>query len=416
VKKIAFFVSIVSLLVFQTVAASAFNISLVYPSGTLFSPTYDAVAKNAINAAALDISSAITTNLATINDDVITGTSGGTSVTFNWSYLYTDPASGNPATIETISVPANTVTMYVGARNLSGSTLGVGGPAGAGYSVGANYSGSGAFNLASAMASAESKSELELKRGSGTVIGTHSSTITLGGQSVSFSIDFGVAYGSLALDWGGAGDGNWHFDHTTTVAAGKNDLYSVALHEMLHAIGIGTSTSWSALNPNGTRNWTGSNVLALTGSGTNLLNPTADHIAEGTMSTNAFTGAPQEAVMDPTIVQGSRKYLTALDLAFLRDIGYSTINWVTAPSSPADFNNDGHVDGIDLAMWQGGYGMNANGDADDDGDTDGRDFLVWQREFTGASLTANVTMPEPSGVVLAAISVALLLGGRHSTR
>lgn len=403
-----------SLLVFQAALASAFNISLVYPSGTLFSPTYDDVAKTAINAAAFDISQAITTNLATIDDDIITGTSGGTSVTFNWNYQYTNPASGNLTTIDTISAPANTVTMYVGTRNLPGSTLGIGGPAGAGYSVGLNYNGIGALNLPAATASAASKSQLELKRGGGAVIGTHSNTVTLGGQSASFSIDFGVAYGSLAFDWSGAGDSNWHFDHTTPVAAGKNDLYSVALHEMLHAIGIGTSTSWSDLNPDGTRNWTGSNVLALTGSGTNLLNPTADHIAEGKMSTNAYTGAAQEAVMDPTVLQGSRKYLTALDLAFLRDIGYSTINWVTTPSSPADFNNDGHVDSTDLAMWQGGYGVNANGDADDDGDTDGRDFLVWQREFTGASLSATVTVPEPVSILLVAWCGTLLLGCRRA--
>jgi hypothetical protein len=416
VRKIVFYVTIASLVVFSATSASAFNINLVYPGGTLFSPAYDAAARNAIDAAAFDISKAITTNLAVINDDTITGTSGGTSVTFNWSYQYTNPSTGNPATIDTISVPANTVTMYVGTRNLSGSTLGVGGPAGAGYSVGANYNGSGTLNLASAMASAESKSEIELKRGGGAVIGTQSNTVTLGGQSASFSIDYGVAFGSLSLDWSGSGDGNWHFDHTTPVAADKNDLYSVALHEILHAIGIGTSMSWEAKNPDGTRNWTGSNVLALTGNGANLLNPTADHITEGTMSTNAFTGALQEAVMDPTITQGSRKSLTALDLAFLRDIGYSTIDWLTTISSPADFNHDGRVDSADLALWRDGYGVNAIGDTDGDHDTDGRDFLVWQREFTDASLTATISVPEPTSVALAFLGGVWVLGYRRSRR
>jgi hypothetical protein len=416
VRKIAFFMTVACVIAFQAVSTSAFNINLVYPDGTLFSPTYDAVARNAIDAAAFDISNAITTNLAAINDDVITGTSGGTSVTFNWNYQYTDPSSGNSATINAISTPANTVTMYVGARNLSGSTLGVGGPAGAGYSVGLNYNGSGALNLASAMASAESKSELELKRGGGAVIGAQSSTVTLGGQSASFSIDFGVAYGSLALDWSGSGDGNWHFDHTTPVAAGKNDLYSVALHEILHAIGIGTSASWAANNPDG-RNWTGPSVLSLVGSGTNLLNPTANHITEGTMSTDILTGASQEAVMDPTITSGKRKSLTALDLAFLRDIGYSTIDWVTESSSPADFNHDGHVNGTDLAIWQGSYGNSVEGDADNDGDTDGRDFLVWQREFTGASsLSSTVIVPEPCTIAMLGSSVGLLLSRRKKTR
>jgi hypothetical protein len=35
--------------------------------------------------------------------------------------------------------------------------------------------------------------------------------------------------------------------------------------------------------------------------------------------------AAQEAVMDPSLLLGSRKYLTELDLAFLRDLGYATI-------------------------------------------------------------------------------------------
>jgi hypothetical protein len=134
------------------------------------------------------------------------------------------------------------------------------------------------------------------------------------------------------------------------------------------------------------------------------------------MSTNALTGAAQEAVMDPSITQGTRKYLTALDLAFLRDIGYSTIDWVTAPSSPADFDNDGDVDAMDLAIWQGDYGVDDDGDADDDGDSDGMDFLIWQREYTAASLTAAVTVPEPGAIALAVMSSLMLLGRCRSTR
>jgi hypothetical protein len=41
---------------------------------------------------------------------------------------------------------------------------------------------------------------------------------------------------------------------------------------------------------------------------------------------------PQEVALDPTVATGMRKFLTALDLAFLRDIGYTTI--VPAPAVP----------------------------------------------------------------------------------
>ena len=43
------------------------------------------------------------------------------------------------------------------------------------------------------------------------------------------------------------------------------------------------------------------------------------------MSTTLEGGLSQEVVMDPEITTGTRKYLTELDLAILRDLGYETI-------------------------------------------------------------------------------------------
>ena len=58
------------------------------------------------------------------------------------------------------------------------------------------------------------------------------------------------------------------------------------------------------------------------------------HIAEGTVSTIIGTLIPQEAVMDPTLTNGERKLLTALDVAFLKDIGWQVVpepaSWVLA--------------------------------------------------------------------------------------
>jgi hypothetical protein len=92
----------------------------------------------------------------------------------------------------------------------------------------------------------------------------------------------------------------------------------------------------------------------------------------------------------------------------------------------ADFDNDGDVDGADLEIWQGSFGVNDLGDTDDDGDTDGRDFLEWQRQFgSGVStqiatlltdsrgeLTSatNLPVPEPScGWLL--VSIAIVSSG-----
>lgn len=68
----------------------------------------------------------------------------------------------------------------------------------------------------------------------------------------------------------------------------------------------------------------------------------------------------------------------------------------------ADFDDDGHVDGDDLLVWQGAYGAGAGADADGDGDSDGRDFLQWQRQFGAPPLAAIQTLnvPEPGCVAL----------------
>jgi hypothetical protein len=69
----------------------------------------------------------------------------------------------------------------------------------------------------------------------------------------------------------------------------------------------------------------------------------------------------------------------------------------------ADFNEDGDVDGEDLAAWTAGFGAASGaahnqGDADSDGDIDGGDFLVWQRQLgSGPDLVpASVAVPEPT--------------------
>jgi hypothetical protein len=80
---------------------------------------------------------------------------------------------------------------------------------------------------------------------------------------------------------------------------------------------------------------------------------------------------------------------------------------VPSPYLEADFDQDGDVDGADLARWNAGCGMTSyavhlDGDADGDCDVDGGDFLVWQRQLGSrmelASLDAAV--PEPAGVML----------------
>jgi hypothetical protein len=122
---------------------------------------------------------------------------------------------------------------------------------------------------------------------------------------------------------------SWQFDYNQS-PVGKNDFYSVALHEILHALGFGASDSWQA-HVTGGHSWNGSQVVGLLGTGTNVLGVDDAHIAEGLMSARLSDGGVQEAVMDPSLTVGTRKTLTWLDLAFLRDIGWQTV--VPEPSS-----------------------------------------------------------------------------------
>jgi hypothetical protein len=85
---------------------------------------------------------------------------------------------------------------------------------------------------------------------------------------------------------------------------------------------------------------------------------------------------------------------------------------------PADFNQDGDVDGLDLIEWQTAYGVNADGDADFDGDSDGRDYLIWQRQFGQSSMplegSSLAAVPEPAGLVLLAATAIFGVVARRS--
>jgi len=391
------------------VSVQAVTIEVNFPQGTLFSPTADAQAKGAINAAAADISAAITTSLAAISTDMYTGVNGSATVTLDWHADYEDRDTGavipGVTEVPSATLATDAIRIFFGTSSISGSTLGVGGPH---IGVAAQISYFDPIDWPGAAADAAAQSEAAYTRGGGPIVGTLAGGGSVGGVNGSYSVDYGAAFGTVWLDVDADNDGNaesapelddyWHWNHTTSVAAGKRDLYSVAAHEILHAIGMGSSTSWVQLT-NGTT-WNGAEVQAITGSGANLVNGGGQHIANSVMSTRISDGSIQEVAMDPTLAVGTRKELTVLDLAFLRDIGYDTI----AVSFPPDYDGDLDVDGNDLAFLESWFGINGSADADGDGDTDGADLLVWQRQYTGALVgSAVTTVPEPS-------STALLLG------
>lgn len=305
-----------SLLLFVGVTQlQAFNIQLDYTHDTFFgsNPT----AKAAIEAAAADVSGVLTSSLGAVTSDLFTGTNASTTVTFDWKLTYTNPTTGATVTLNTFTLPADTFTIYVGARLLAGSTLGQGGRGGVGLSAGVSGY---ASQLQGAVDSAEAASNAAMTRGVPVVSAALSGSVTLGATTAPYDLFVGPTIGNLWFD----SDTDWHFDHTTSVASGKSDLYSVALHEILHTLGFGTGYEWDSLHAGTT--WLGSNAIALNGSsGTGLLDAGEAHLVSGLMSTRLSDGFAQEAAMDPTLTVGTRKYLTAMDLAILQDLGYAVI-------------------------------------------------------------------------------------------
>ena len=286
----------------------------------------------------------------------------------------------NPTGVENFelanqTILANEYRIYVGAQNFDASTLGIGGPGG--YAVRPIYKGS--------FTAAEANQVVQIDD-------AFKNTAKHRGQSSGFAA------------WGGAITFNnsaatvWHFNHTIAPPAGANDFYSVAIHEMAHALGFGASDEWTNFATGAT--FTGPAAAAVYGSQPPLENPnpTRGHWLPGTMSKILGTNTMQEAAMDPEITQGTRKLLTALDAAALKDIGWSTS---TPTYNAADFNHDGTVNAPDLGIWKTAFKTTAAADADADGDSDGNDLLMWQRRLgLGAAVAAGAGVPEPGGIAL----------------
>ncbi|MEZ5326402.1 MAG: PEP-CTERM sorting domain-containing protein [Verrucomicrobiales bacterium] len=302
--------------------ASGLNIMLDYSYDTFdFGGRSGGAAKAAIDQAAADISSLITTSLSAFTQSSFTA--GGSTV--NVTTTFRNPTTNAAVIHDPVANPiaADTVVIYVGSQALTGTTLAQGGPSS--FSL----SGSGVD-----FAAAATLANIHMGRGDGPQIGQLSK---VGGSSV--DIKLGSSVGNLWFDINTNDDASldsdteleafWHFDHTTAPTPGKYDLYSVAKHEILHAIGVGTSDSWDNLNG---AEWTGANAIAANGgSGAGLV--TGGHFSRGVTSVRLSDGAAQEPLMGPSITAGSRKDVTELDAAVLQDIEWSTAA-VPEPGTP----------------------------------------------------------------------------------
>lgn len=253
-------------------------------------------------------------------------------VTWQWTLNFKDPATGVSRTLVDQTIPADEYRIYAGARDLSSPTLGVGGPGGSGVSSGGN---GGSFTL-------DEINQINQ------ITTDFVDAVELRGQTSGFA-RWG---GSITFDTVGT---TWHYDHNSLPSFGQNDFFSIALHELGHSVGLGVSDEWNAL-VSGTQ-FNGSTSMAEFGGSVPLdCNGNCGHWAQGT---NSFVdGLAQEVAMAPSILNGTRKIFTDLDIAGLDDIGWdiqvpSTIHTWHTSSLSASWGTPTHwnLPGIPSPVW-----------------------------------------------------------------
>lgn len=98
------------------------------------------------------------------------------------------------------------------------------------------------------------------------------------------------------------------------------DFISVAVHELGHILGIGTSPAFDSLVSNGFFN--GSNAKALNSNNPIPLDLDLNHVTDNIL----IGGVESQALMESSFTSGIQKLPTALDIALLADIGYQLPN------------------------------------------------------------------------------------------
>jgi hypothetical protein len=326
------------LAILSAARAVTIDIDYSYDSSGFF--TANPEAKVALEKAATDVGAAITRSLPAVTTSTFTGTSGSGTVQIQWSLQFNNPSTGDAVTLNSFSFAADHFTVYVGARTISGGSdlLGQTLPATphASFPTAEAATNADYFN-ALALVTYESNAALT-REGYGPVFFSTTSQFPSPFDSETHPATFQTGLLAAAVAFSD-NVSQWHFDPNTAVEVGKFDFYTVAAHELFHALGFGSaSISWAA-NVSGSDNWIGASAASMPNGGVAILDATADdHIAQGTMSKTIVGDVDQEVAMDGTVTAGERKLLTTLDRLFLHDIGYdpsaSPTPWPTPALSP----------------------------------------------------------------------------------
>ena len=188
---------------------------------------------------------------------------------------------------------------------------------------------------------------------------------------------------------GGSVETRRDFSGVTSVTVSSYDMYSSALHEIGHALGL---SNWSFFN---TETADGDIDVGLAPfSGTALpMKKTHLEIAGPVMSS---AGRPI----------GTRRDITQVDLLAVCQLSHFTqCNLDLRPTGPSgDFDEDGDVDGKDFLDWQRGLSGSPKSSTD---------LAAWEASYgspfsVASSVTTSRTVPEPTSLFLTALALATL--------
>ena len=213
----------------------------------------------------------------------------------SWTAVFQDPSSGALASLADPTIPADTILVFAGGRSLGMTEVGEGGPGGLSASGTRDW-----LDLVSARGQA--------------------------GALTDTRTDFGPWGGSISFDTAAS----WSFGLAPpSPGSARNDFLSVALHEMSHLLGFGSAGSWFDQVADG--RFLGANARAASDTGAApLVSADGSHWFDGTTDHGA------ETAMDPVLLTGTRKLLTALDFAALDDLGWDVITPETATLGTAE--------------------------------------------------------------------------------
>jgi PKD repeat protein len=196
-----------------------------------------------------------------------------------WTATFPDPSTGNAATRLDLTINANEILVFVGARSM-GSIRGL--------------ASRGGFRNAGS-----TQEFIDLVRARGQT-----------GALSSPAVDFGPWGGSLAFD----SVSNWHFGNDTTgLDANEFDFATAAGHELIHLLGFGLSPSFDAKIVGG--GFAGANAVVVAG-----ISPVP--MADSDHFSPSIQIDGQQSIMAPQIDNGIRRLPTRLDLASLQDVGW----------------------------------------------------------------------------------------------